>query len=417
MAERHNVLVLSPATAASDGDLGLPRGAGARGRVLVRVEGLDPRLRRRLEQSVRTAGGTSWAAPARLHDAWLKAAGAYDPGLALVLEVPADRAGSLVASLRRGLPPSPSDTSKTPAISLASEIEAALAAAAVPAAALPFLPVHRRTLLMGVLNVTPDSFSDGGRFTEMTAAVGQAVRLAEEGADIVDVGGESTRPGARPVGLREELRRVLPVLEAIGLAFEKLPRRRPLLSIDTTKAEVALRAALLGVTIVNDVSGLTRDPAMPAVVAEHRSLVVLQHTRGRPRTMQRAIRYRAVVPEVAAFLRASLARAVRAGVPREHVIVDPGLGFGKRRPHNLALLRHLGVLRSLGRPILVGASRKSFLRADRDEAPAARREAGLAAVALAVAQGAAIIRVHDVHEARRVVRLCDAVLRGPTDNP
>ncbi|HEV8201001.1 MAG TPA: dihydropteroate synthase [Candidatus Polarisedimenticolia bacterium] len=393
-----------------DGALGLPRGRSAKGgvhaRLTLRVEGLDPRQRRLMVQSVRKARGTSWAAPARLHDAWLKAAGAPDPELALVLDLPADEVPGLSASLRKGA-----------GAALASEIGAACAAAAAPSATLPFLPTGRRTLLMGVLNVTPDSFSDGGQFTGLEAAVRQAVRLAEEGADIVDVGGESTRPGAVPVGLHEELRRVLPVLEAIGLAFEKLPRRRPLLSIDTTKAEVARRAALLGVTIVNDVSGLTRDPAMPAVVAEHRSLVVLQHTRGRPRTMQRAIRYRAVVPEVAAFLRASLAQAVRAGVPREHVILDPGLGFGKRRAHNLALLRHLGVLRSLGRPILVGASRKSFLRADRDEAPEARREAGLAAMALAVAQGAAIIRAHDVHEARRVARLCDAVLRGATDNP
>lgn len=393
-----------------DGALGLPRGGSAKGgahaRLMLRVEGLDPRLRRLLEQGVRKARGTSWAAPARLHDSWLKAAGAPDPALALVLDLPADGIARLGASLRKG-----------PGAALASEIGDAVAAAAAPSATLPFLPVGRRTLLMGVLNVTPDSFSDGGRFTDLEAAVRQALRLAEEGADIVDIGGESTRPGAVPVGLHEELKRVLPVLEAVGLAFEKLPRRRPLLSIDTTKAEVARRAALLGATLVNDVSGMTRDPAMPAAVAEHRSLVVLQHTRGRPRTMQRGIRYRAVVPEVAAFLRASLARAVRAGVPREHVIVDPGLGFGKRRPHSLALLRHLGVLRSLGRPLLVGASRKSFLRADRDETPEARREAGLAAMALAVAQGAAIIRVHDVHEARRVARLCDAVLRGPSNNP
>ena len=395
----------------SDGALGLPRGGKARqggshARLMLRVEGLNPGLRRLLDQGVRKARGMSWAAPARLHDAWLKAAGAPDPGLALVLDLPADGIARVVTRLRKG-----------PGVQLASEIEAAVGAAATASATLPFLPTGRRTLLMGVLNVTPDSFSDGGQFTDLEVAVRQAVRLAEEGADIVDVGGESTRPGAVPIGLHEELKRVLPVLEAVGLAFEKLPRRRPLLSIDTTKAEVARRAALLGVALVNDVSGMTRDPAMPAVVAEHRSLVVLQHTRGRPRTMQRGIRYRAVIPEVAAFLRASLARAVRAGVPREHVIVDPGLGFGKRRPHNLALLRHLGVLRSLGRPLLVGASRKSFLRADRDEAPEARREAGLAAMALAVAQGAAIIRVHDVHEARRVARLCDAVLRGPTDNP
>ena len=268
---------------------------------------------------------------------------------------------------------------------------------------------------MGVLNVTPDSFSDGGRFLDPKTAVRHALRMAEDGADILDVGGESTRPGARPVGLREELGRVLPVLEALLPALARLPRGGPIVSIDTTKAEVARRAALLGAALVNDISGMTRDPAMPAVVAEQGVLVVLQHTRGRPRTMQRAVRYRAVVPEVAAHLRATMARARRAGIPSEHVILDPGFGFGKRRPHNLALLRHLRPLKSLGRPILIGASRKSFLKADRDDPPEARREAGLAAAALAVAGGADIIRVHDVREARRVSRLCDAVVRGSSN--
>jgi len=361
-------------------------------------------VKRLLERAARRAGGGSAAAPPRRHDALLRSAGVPDPGLALALEVPGARTASFTASLRR------------PAPSLAAEIDAALAAAAAPAATLPYLPAGRRTILMGVLNVTPDSFSDGGRFTEVRTAVRHALRMAEEGADIIDVGGESTRPGASPVGLREELRRVLPVLEGIRGALKPRPGA-PLISIDTTKAEVARRAALLGARMVNDVSGMTRDPAMAAIVAEHRTLVVLQHTRGRPRTMQRSVRYRFVVPEVTAFLRAAMALARRAGIPGEHVIFDPGFGFGKRRPHNLALLRHLGVLRSLGRPILAGTSRKSFLRADRDEAPEARREAGIAATALALAGGADIIRVHDVREALRVVRLCDAVLRGPSNNP
>jgi dihydropteroate synthase len=371
----------------------------------LRIEGLDAGLRGLLERGARQVGGDSVPAPPRLHDALLKAAGVPDPGLALAVDVPRDRTAAFIAALRRAPP------------SLPSEIVNALAGATARAATLPNLPVGRRTCLMGVLNVTPDSFSDGGRFTDVRTAVRHAVRMAQEGADVIDVGGESTRPGASPVGLREELGRVLPVLEALRGPLGRLPGGGPLVSIDTTKAEVARRAALLGARMVNDVSGMTRDPAMPAVVAEHRTLVVLQHTRGRPRTMQRTVRYRAVVPEVSAFLRAALARARRAGIPGEHVIVDPGFGFGKRRAHNLALLRHLGVLRSLGRPILAGTSRKSFLRADRDEAPEARREAGIAALALAVAGGADIIRVHDVREALRVVRLCDAVLRKPFNNP
>jgi dihydropteroate synthase len=281
---------------------------------------------------------------------------------------------------------------------LAAEIHAALAG---------FSAHGRRTLLMGVLNVTPDSFSDGGRFRNPRAAVRQALRMADEGADIIDVGGESTRPGSRPVPLAEELRRVMPVLEALA---PRLP-----VSIDTTKAEVARRAALVGAVLLNDISAMTFDPAMPAIAAEHRLGVVLQHLRGRPATMQRAPRYRLLFPEVAAFLRAAMAKAVRAGVLPGRILIDPGLGFGKKRVHNLALLRHLGALRSLGRPILVGASRKSFLREDRNDPPGARLEAGLAAQALALAGGADIIRTHDVREAALVARLCDAVLRGPNE--
>jgi dihydropteroate synthase len=266
---------------------------------------------------------------------------------------------------------------------------------------------------MGILNVTPDSFSDGGRYATPRAAVHRALRMDEEGADLVDIGGESTRPGARPVGLAEEIDRVMPVLEAVVPALRRLPGGGPLVSIDTTKAEVARRAAALGADFLNDISAMTFDPAMPAVAAEYRFPVVLQHLRGRPATMQRAPRYRLLLPEVAAFLRAAAARAVAAGVDPDRLVVDPGFGFGKRRRHNVALLRRLAAFASLGRPILAGVSRKSFLGSADAAGPADRLEAGLAAEALALAGGAAIIRAHDVREAVRAARLCDAVLRGP----
>jgi dihydropteroate synthase len=265
---------------------------------------------------------------------------------------------------------------------------------------------------MGILNVTPDSFSDGGRFLRPRQAVEHAVRMAEEGAAIIDVGGESTRPGSRRVSLREELRRVMPVLEAVVPALARLGPRRPLLSIDTTKAEVARRAAEAGVDVVNDISGLTFDPAMPAAVAESGLPVVIGHIRKRPETMQRAPRYRHLLPDIAAFLRRGIVLARRAGVREDRIAVDPGIGFGKRRRDNLVILRHLASLRSLGRPILVGASRKSFLSGPLDLPVADRLEGSLAAEALAIAGGADIIRAHDVRPAVRVADLCSAVLRG-----
>ncbi len=266
-----------------------------------------------------------------------------------------------------------------------------------------------RTLVMGILNVTPDSFSDGGRFDEPRRAVEQGLRMAEEGADLIDVGGESTRPGATPVPLTEELRRVMPVLERLLAALQKRRAPRPLVSIDTTKAEVARRAAASGADLINDISGMTFDAAMPAVAAETGLPVVIQHIRGTPRTMQRSPRYRHLLPEIAAFLRSRIDLAIRAGVPEERVVVDPGIGFGKRRRDNLAILRHLAALRSLGRPILVGTSRKSFIGGAEELPVSERLEGSLAAEALAIAGGADIIRAHDVRPAVRVARLCDAV--------
>ena len=275
------------------------------------------------------------------------------------------------------------------------------------------LALGRRTLVMGVLNVTPDSFSDGGRFLDPRMAEERAHAMAREGADLIDVGGESTRPGARPVPLSEELRRVMPVLEALAGAFRDTRESRPLLSVDTRKAEVARRAAEAGADLINDVSGLTHDPAMAAAVADSGLPIVIQHSRGTPETMQKFPRYSHLLPEIAAFLRARIDQAVRAGVREDRIVVDPGIGFGKRRRDNLAILRHLRVLASLGRPILVGASRKSFLRGQDDLPAAGRLEASLAAEALAIAEGADIIRVHDVREGVRVAALCDAVLRDP----
>ena len=276
------------------------------------------------------------------------------------------------------------------------------------------LPFGRRTRIMGILNVTPDSFSDGGRFLRPAAAVRHALRMAAEGADIIDVGGESTRPGSASVGFQEEWRRVAPVLEALLPALRRGKSDAPLVSIDTTRAETARRAAVLGVDLVNDISGMTFDAAMPAVVAEAGVAVVVQHIRGRPATMQGAPRYRRLLPEIAAFLRRSIETAAKAGISPERIIVDPGIGFGKTRRHNLEILRGLAALRSLGRPILIGASRKSFLDGDGALPPRERLEGSLAAEALAIAGGADIIRAHDVRAAARVARLCDAVLRGPS---
>jgi dihydropteroate synthase len=275
------------------------------------------------------------------------------------------------------------------------------------------LSLGQRTLIMGILNVTPDSFSDGGLYAEPERAVARALEMASEGADLIDIGGESTRPGARPVSLREELRRVLPVVEALVPALRSLPGNRPLLSIDTRKSEVARRAAAAGADLINDISGMTHDPAMASVAAECALPVVLQHIRGTPGTMQLRPRYTHLLPEIAAFLRRRIETAVQAGVREDRIVIDPGLGFGKRRRDNLAILRNLRVLTSLGRPILVGASRKSFLKGAAATPPSARLEGSLAAEALAIAGGADIIRVHDVREAARVASLCDAVLRDP----
>ena len=247
-----------------------------------------------------------------------------------------------------------------------------------------------RCVVMGILNVTPDSFSDGGRHDTVETAVAHGLSMAAAGADYVDVGGESTRPGSEGVSLDEELRRVVPVLERL----EGLP-----VSIDTAKAEVARRALALGAELVNDVTALRSDPELAGVVADGGAYLCLMHMQGEPRTMQVEPRYDDVASEVAAFLEERLEFAVAAGIPEEHVLLDPGFGFGKTPEQNFELLRRLDVLAALGRPVLVGLSRKSSLGKLFD--PAARTgtlAASLGAAVAAFERGASVFRVHDVRE-------------------
>jgi len=256
-----------------------------------------------------------------------------------------------------------------------------------------------RTLVMGILNVTPDSFSDGGRYLEPAAAIARGRELLEQGADLIDVGAESTRPGSEPVPAAEQVHRLAPVLEGLTGAV---------LSVDTASAEVAADAIRRGAALVNDVSAM-RDPGMAAVVAGTGAGLVLMHMRGRPRTMQADTRYDDVVGEVEAFLRARLAAAVGAGIAADSVALDPGVGFGKSAGQSTALLAATGRLAAIGRPVLVGASRKSFLgRLTGEPDPDRRLEAGLAATAIAVFEGARIVRVHDVAATVKAVRVAEA---------
>ncbi|HYH98288.1 dihydropteroate synthase [Hyalangium sp.] len=262
-----------------------------------------------------------------------------------------------------------------------------------------------RTFVMGVVNVTPDSFSEGGRYASTDAAIAHGLRLAEAGADVLDVGGESTRPGSQPVSTEEELARVLPVLEGLR-ARTQVP-----LSVDTTKAAVAREALKAGVVLINDISGFHFDPELPRVVAEARAACCLMHIQGTPQTMQNAPRYEDLLDEVLAFLEDGIGRAVAAGVARESILVDPGIGFGKSIGHNLFLLRRLSDLRMLGLPVLVGTSRKGFLGALTGGKPASERLAAtLGSVAAVAALGAAdFVRVHDVAEARDTLAVTEAI--------
>lgn len=268
-----------------------------------------------------------------------------------------------------------------------------------------------RTYVMGVLNVTPDSFSDGGLFLDASAAIGHAIRMVEDGVDIIDIGGESTRPGSDAVTIEEELRRTLPVIQAITKEIS-IP-----VSIDTYKAEVAKRALDAGASMVNDISGLGFDPAMPGVVSEYEVPVVVMHIKGTPKDMQKDPVYEALLPEIYDSLRRSMQSAMDAGIPENMIVIDPGIGFGKTFDHNLEILHRLREFTLLERPILVGVSRKAFIGKVLENASVENRlEGTAAAVAISIMNGANIVRVHDVKEMARVARVADAIRRMRINN-
>lgn len=280
------------------------------------------------------------------------------------------------------------------------------------------LELGRRTCVMGILNVTPDSFSDGGRFFDTDIALAHAERMVRAGADILDIGGESTRPYSDPVSAQEEADRVLPVIE-------RLVGRIPIpISIDTTKAAVARQALEAGAAIVNDISALRMDPEMAPVAARFGAPLILMHMKGTPKTMQVDPRYGDLMGEILAFLEAAIQTALDGGMPRHLLIADPGVGFGKTVDHNLCLIRRLSALEPLDVPILVGSSRKAFIRAilkregeaDMEPTLPAVETGTQATVAAAILSGAHIVRVHDVERTVTTARIIDAV-RNVSDNP
>lgn len=268
---------------------------------------------------------------------------------------------------------------------------------------------RRRTAVMGIVNVTPDSFSDGGRYFDPERAVAHGVHLAEEGADVIDIGGESTRPGALPVPVEDEVRRVVPVVRGLRRALN-IP-----LSIDTAKVGVAKRALEEGADLVNDISALSAETGMVSLLVKEGVPIVLMHMQGIPRTMQARPRYRNVVQEVKGFLQSRMKFCIEAGVDPARIIIDPGIGFGKDLEHNLTLLRGLPVLGSLGCPLLVGVSRKTFIGQLCQVSPDDRLEGSLGAAVLAAANGVHVVRVHDVKETVRALRVADAIRFGPRE--
>lgn len=269
-----------------------------------------------------------------------------------------------------------------------------------------FLNFDKKTYIMGVLNVTPDSFSDGGLFFSEKKAIEHALRLVEEGADIIDIGGESTRPGSEPVSVEEEIRRTIPVIKAISREI-KVP-----ISIDTYKSEVAKHALDAGASIVNDISGLRFDPEMPKIVSEYKVPVIIMHIKGRPKDMQQNPVYEALIPEIMDYLRMSIRLAARFGIPEDMIIIDPGIGFGKTFEHNLEIINNLKEFTLLGKPVAIGVSRKAFIgKILGDVSPSERLEGTTAAVAISIFNGANIIRVHDVKEMAKVAKVSDAIKR------
>ncbi len=255
---------------------------------------------------------------------------------------------------------------------------------------------------MGILNVTPDSFSDGGKFSDLEKAVDHAMRMADDGADFIDVGGESTRPGAESVAIEEELRRVIPVIQKLS---EKCPVP---ISIDTYKPEVAEKALEAGAVIVNDITGLSNGTALAEITARHGASIILMHMKGTPKSMQDHPSYADIMREILSFLGEGIATANNAGI--KQIIVDPGIGFGKLLQHNLEIFREMKDLRQFGYPVLIGPSRKSFIGKITGALPDQRMEGTAAAVAVSIMNGANIIRVHDVKQMKQVAQVTDAIV-------
>jgi dihydropteroate synthase len=269
------------------------------------------------------------------------------------------------------------------------------------------LETGSRTLVMGILNVTPDSFYDGGLYCEANRAFSRAEEMAGQGADIIDIGGESTRPGSKPATVQEELARILPVLKKLvkGLSVP--------ISVDTYKAEVAKRALEEGADMINDISGLRFDPDIIDVLSAYKDVpVVIMHTYDRPQVMQNNPVYSSLIRDIKDYLDKSIRTAVERGIKKERLIIDPGIGFGKTAHDNLEIIRRLSEFKTLQRPVLIGASRKSFLRKIADVPVEESLEPSLAAVVAGILHGADIVRVHDVKETKRVSKIADAVARG-----
>lgn len=267
------------------------------------------------------------------------------------------------------------------------------------------LNYKKRTLIMGIMNVTPDSFSDGGQFYDSIEAIKHGIKMVSEGADILDIGGESTRPGSEAVSQEDELNRVIPVIE--GLAKEvDVP-----ISIDTCKSEVARSAIKAGAVIVNDISAMRFDPKMADVAAENKTPVILMHMQGSPKNMQKNPVYENVMGEIAQFLKERVDYARSKGILKDRIIVDPGIGFGKTLEHNFQIIRNLKELKELGQPILMGTSRKSFIGNTLDLDVKERLEGTLATVTMSIMNGADIVRVHDVLQSKRAAQMTDAIYK------
>jgi len=265
------------------------------------------------------------------------------------------------------------------------------------------LILGKRTLLMGVLNVTPDSFSDDGFFFDKEKAIAHGLRMVEEGADIIDIGGESTRPGSKPLELEEELRRVIPVIESLAKEVD-VP-----ISIDTYKSTVAQRAIEAGAEIINDISGLHFDPSLAQLAAKEDTPLVLMHIRGTPETMQKDVHYDSLFSEILQYLKDSIQRAESAGLDPRQIIIDPGIGFGKTVEDNLLIIKNLYEFRILGKPILLGTSRKTFIGKILNTEVGDRLEGTLSSIAIGVLNGAHIIRSHDVLQAKKAIAVADAI--------